>query len=203
MTKSSKGQLKYEISELNMMLSIALAFRYSTESLEKEILSMDIAPEDHTPISGPNTRTKHEVWVAYKAVSHFTLHQAFESFVKYVLAVEGVAVPKIHTLAKLYDRLSNESKHKFQNIHDDTLLVPQKAIAFMYSNVKPPTPKPAHISTVRQQFEFMDQRMRLHLRRYQADDIRKKQFTTYYTDLGPYFAMLDGISKYAHTLKFS
>ena len=204
MARRSANKRKRDVTELNMMLSIALAFRYSTETLEKEVAAMDIAPSDLTRMGGPQSRTKHEVWVAYKAVSHFTLHQAFESFVKYILAVEGGPVPDIHILAKLYDRMSDLSKDRFQRIHEDTVVpVAQEVVSFVYSSTQPDTPKPAQVGTVRQQFDFMDKRMRLHQRRYQSDDVGKTQFTTYYLDMTPYFAMLDGISEYAHTLKVS
>ena len=198
----NKRQRKRDVTELNMMLGIAMAFRYSTETLEKEVAGMAIGPTDMTRMGGPQSRTKHEVWVAYKAVSHFTLHQSFESFVKYILAMEGGPVPVIHLLTKLYDRMSDVSKDTFQRIYEDTVVsAPQEAVAFAYSRTKPATPNSAQVGTVRQQFDFMDKRMRLYLRRYQSDDIGKGQFTTYYIDMAPYFAMLDAISRYAHTLK--
>ena len=140
---ANKRQRKRDVTELNMMLSIALAFRYSTETLEKEVAGMDVAPRDLTRMGGPQSRTKHEVWVAYKAVSHFTLHQAFESFVKYILAVEGGPVPDIHLLAKLYDRMSDVSKDRFQRIYEDTVVpVAQEAVSFVYSPTQPDTRNP-------------------------------------------------------------
>lgn len=96
----AKGQRQ---AELNAMLDSAIAFTEATRTLVADMRTKGYRHDDPTPIAGPGTRPMRDVWRASSAVAHFTLHQAFEAYMKYILAIEGNRAPNIHSLTDLHD----------------------------------------------------------------------------------------------------
>lgn len=71
------------------------------------------------------------------------------------------------------------------------------AIAFLHAYTSPKRPHDANANTVRNWFTIMDEQMRLHLRRYEAEDIGQSRWTIYYVEFEPVFEMLGGIGVHA------
>ena len=196
---------KSQLSELNAMLNIAMAFRHSTEALEKDIQRMGLKNGDMRPIDGrEGSRRAHELWVAYKSVAHFNLHQAYETFIKFILVLEGTKPPHIHALAKLYDLLSDPSKKALETKFDEEVKpAVHEAVAYYVQKPggKPPRkPDDVEVTDVRGHLAFSDREMAGYRRRYDWEDIGKERFTIYVLDMTPYFAVLDRLSAYAHQL---
>ena len=193
-------------AELNAMQNAAIAFTVATKLLADDIRKRGYRHSDPTPVDGGGGRSHTDIWRASSAVAHFNLHQSFEAYIKLILAVEGSRVPPIHPLAKLYERLSCESKAKLDSLHSRIIVPAQtgRCIAIAFKTNSAPVP-PAGLSdetvaNVKQWFKVMDDTMRLFERRYEAEDVGRSRWTVYYLDFDPLFEMLDQINIYASEL---
>ena len=186
------------------MLDSAIAFTEATRTLVADMKARGYRHDDPNPIASPGTRPIQDVWRASSAVAHFMLQQAFEAYLKLILALQGERAPNIYPLAKLHDRLSRESKLKFDRLCRHTVKAAQTnrliAIAFVHSHTRPTSPPDANADTVGNWFTIMDEQMRLHLRRYEAEDIKQGRWTIYFVEYEPLFEMLAGIRDHATTL---
>lgn len=193
-------------AELNAMQNTAIAFTVATKMLAEDIRARGYRYNDATPVDGGGGRSHREIWRASSAVAHFNLHQSFETYLKFILAVEGSTVPPIHPLAKLYERLSNESKAKLDSLHAQIIKPAQtgRCFAVAFKTVSTPTPptRPSDetVTTVQQWFKTMDDTMRLFERRYESEDVGHSRWTVYYLDFEPLFEMLDQIGVHASAL---
>ena len=153
-------------AELNAMQNTAIAFTVATKMLADDIRARGYRHNDATPVDGGGGRSHRDIWRASSAVAHFNLHQSFEAYIKFILAVEGSRVPPIHPLAKLYERLSCESKAKLDSLYAQIIKPAQTgryfAVAFKtVSTSAPPTrPSDETVTTVQQWFKTMDDTMR-------------------------------------------
>ena len=193
-------------AELNAMQNTAIAFTVATKMLAEDIRARGYRHNDATPVDGGGGRSHREIWRASSAVAHFNLHQSFEAYIKFILAVEGSRVPPIHPLAKLYERLSSESKAKLDSLYAQIIKPAQSgrcfAVAFKTVSTPLPPARPSDetVTTVQQWFKTMDDTMRLFERRYEAEDVGRSRWTVYYLDFEPLFEMLDQIGVHASAL---
>ena len=74
-------------AELLAMLDSAIAITVATKILVADIRTNRYWYDNPKPIAGPGTRPVRDVWRASNAVAHFTLHQAFETHMKTILAL--------------------------------------------------------------------------------------------------------------------
>ena len=189
--------------ELNAMLDIAIAFTDATRTLVADMRAKGYDPDDKRPM-GPAKRPMDAAWRASSAVVHFTLHQAFETYLKFILALEDSHVPSTHPLNDLYERLSCESKVKINSLYEQIVKPAHTGdrvmLAAKFSHTAIPDhdrPPDINLDTARQWFAVMDERMRLSERRYEAEDVRRARWTIYYLDFEPLFVILHEIGVYA------
>ena len=193
-------------AELNAMQNTAIAFTVATKLLADDIRARGYRHNDPTPVDGGGGRSHRGIWRASSAVAHFNLHQSFEAYIKLILAAEGSRVPPIHPLAKLYERLSCESKAKLDSLYSQIIKPAQTgrlfAVAFKTTSTPVPPARPSDrtVANVQQWFKTMDDTMRLFERRYEAEDVGRSRWTVYYLDFDPLFEMLDQISVHASEL---
>ena len=190
--------------ELNAMLDSAIAFMEATKTLVADMNMRGYRPHDPKPVAGPGTRSVGDVWRASSAVAHFNLHQALEAYMKLVIALEGSRSPSIHRLTKLYGMMSRESRMEFKRLYRNKVVPAQTdrqiGVAFIFSDVPPKSPANTTANTVRQWFGILDDTMRLHTRRYEAEDVRCARWTVYFVDFEPVFELLYGVAGYAAEL---
>lgn len=193
-------------AELEAMQNTAIAFTVATKMLADDIRTRGYRHDDPTPVVGGGGRSSRDIWRASSAVAHFNLHQAFEAYIKLMLALEGTRVPPIHPLAKLYEFLSPESKGKLDSLYTQVIQPAQtgRQFAVAFKTVSTPTP-PARLSDetvqdVQQWFKTIDNTMRLFERRYEAEDVGRSRWTVYFLDFQPLFEMLDQMAVHASTL---
>lgn len=190
--------------ELNAMLDIAIAFADATKSLVADMRAKAYSPDDKRPV-GPAKRPIDAAWRASSAVVHFTLHQAFETYLKFILGLEESHVPSTHPLSDLYERLSYESKVKVNTLYEQIVKPAYTGDRVMLAAKFSHTPIPDHdrppdirgLDTAKQWFVVMDEQMRLWERRYEAEDVRRARWTIYYLDFEPMFVILHEIGVYA------
>lgn len=190
--------------ELNAMLDIAIAFTDATRTLVADMRAKGYNPDDKRPI-GPAGRPMDAAWRASSAVVHFTLHQAFETYLKFILALEESHVPRTHPLGDLYQRLSCESKVKIDSLYeqivkpaytgDRVMLATKISQTAIPDHDRPPDIKGFH--TAKQWFAVLDEQMRLKKRRYEAEAVGHGRWTIYYLDFEPLFVILHEIGVYA------
>ena len=185
------------------MLDVALAFHTAAALTEHHIVASGLSHADGSSIGGNSSRTKRDMWMGLKATSHFNLHQSFELFLKFILKLEGTEYGRPHGLAQLYDMLSPRSQDELDDAYQSSMAAMgpfrEIGVAF-YVGPKPPQLHDADITTVKDWFEYLDRSLKLHLRRYQWEDIGRGEPILYDTDMGPWFDMLDAMSRYAHKL---
>ena len=192
------------VDELRRMLDLAMAFAQATKSVEQHITDEGYRHDDGSRLA-PSTRTKREVWMALKSVSHFNLHQALELILKFILRLEETKYDNRHPLVSLHDQLSSESREELQRAYEEHLLSKTPGerlhgIAFYYGN-NPPAPPPLRmVDTLRQGFEDLDEDLRLYTRRYAYENVGRGEITVYIFDLDPWINFFDDASKYAHRL---
>lgn len=190
--------------ELNAMLDIAIAFTDATKTLVADMRAKGYDPDDKRPI-GPANRPIDAAWRASSAVVHFTLHQAFETYLKFILALEETDVPSTHPLGDLYERLSCESKVKISSLYEQIVKPAYTGDRVMLAAKFSDAPIPDHdrppdikgLDTAKQWFAVMDEQMRLWERRYEAENVRRARWTIYYLDFEPMFVILHEIAVYA------
>lgn len=190
--------------ELNAMLDIAIAFTDATKTLVADMRAKGYDPYDKRLI-GPAKRPLDAAWRASSAVVHFTLHQAFETYLKFILALEETDVPSTHPLGDLYERLSCESKVKISSLYEQIVKPAYTGDRIMLAAKFSHTPIPDHdrppdikgLDTAEQWFAVMDEQMCLSKRRYEAEDVRRARWTIYYLDFEPMFVILHEIGVYA------
>ena len=138
----SKGNALRHI-ELNAMLDIAIAFTDATRTLVADMRAKGYDPDDKRPI-GPARRPIDAVWRASSAVVHFTLHQAFKTYLKFILALEESHVPNTHSLSDLYERLSCESKMRVNSLYEQIVKPAHTGDRVMLAHKSSPFAIPAH-----------------------------------------------------------
>lgn len=78
-------------------------------------------------------RREVERWIAHKSVSHFNLHQCFESFIKCIRAIERIPTGNVHPLASLVEDLSSDSANVLERAYQETVRASgESAIAFCF-----------------------------------------------------------------------
>ena len=100
----------HKLNEQYAMLNEAQAFQHSTHLIELCIKENGLKNGDLRPFQGGDGARIHDIWISYKAVSHFLLHQVFETYIKLILRAEDVNVPYSHRLVTLHDLMSSDSK---------------------------------------------------------------------------------------------
>ena len=192
------------IDELGGMLNVALAFHQTARLVEKHIANAGFRQDNGSRLAPDTPRTQREVWMALKAASHFNLHQSFELFLKFILRLEGTDHGHRHPLGELYVKLSAESREYVDGSYERALVSVQKGQSqiegFAYDKETPPRPLNKEVTTAKQGFEFFDEVMRLHQRRYEYENIGRGEITWYMDDMSPWFEMLNDMSQYAHRL---
>ena len=192
------------IDELRSMLDVALAFHTSAVLVERHIADADYRHDDGSRLAASTSRTKREMWMALKAVSHFNLHQSFEVFMKFILRLEGTDHGRGHLLGKLYDMLSPASREEvdraYARVMESIEHGQQTGVVFYYGKQPPPGPPQEEVATAKQGFEHFDNTLQLHQRRYEYENIGRGEWTIYMIDLAPWFDMLSDFSRYAHKL---
>ena len=192
------------IAELRSMLDVALAFQTSAELVEQHIEDAGYRHDDGTRLAPTTSRTRREMWMALKAVSHFNLHQSFEVFLKFILRLEGTNHGHGHPLGKLYDLLSPASRQQVDRAYERALASmedgQQTGVAFYHGKVPPAGPPNEEVTTAQQGFKSFDDTLRLHQRRYVYENVRRGKWTVHMIDMRPWFNMLSDLSRYAHEL---
>ena len=144
-----------------------------------------------------------ERWIAHKNVSHFNLHQCFESFIKCIRAIERTPTPNLHPLARLFDGLSHNSANALDGAWKETVGASgERAIALCFSPTPPEPIASTQVRCLRDMLAHWDGPFGLHRKRYQWEQAGRGQSMQFMDDMTPHFRLMDRIEAHvARTLQ--
>ncbi len=170
-----------------MMYDTGHAFGVIARATE-DIIEMSGLRADHA------NQREIERWVAHKNVSHFNLHQCFESFIKCIRAIERVPTPNIHPLAKLFDGLSADSKTALERAYEETVRASgERAISLSFSTVRPDPIPSTRVACLRDMLAHWDGPFGLYKKRYQWEQAGVGKVMQFLDDMTPYFNLMGRI----------
>ncbi len=148
-------------------------------------------------------RREIERWIAHKNVSHFNLHQCFESFIKCIRAIERIPTPNIHPLANLFDGLSSDSANALERAYKETVWSSdERAISLCISPTQPGPIPSTQVACLRDMLAHWDGPFGLHKKRYQWEQAGAGKPMQFLDDMTPYFDLMDRVdSRVAEMLR--
>ena len=186
-----------------MMYDSVIEFLATAEHAESKIKSHGLSYEHNEVVRGTQDRRSREMWVALKTVSHFNLHIALEVLLKLSvwLLTKRAAIPKGHELTELYDQLGESVKSLFQEYYDaaQQKADPDDYHCVAFRNTESPIEgdafeKKRSLQSLRETFEYLDEDAQLHLKRYSYEQVEKREWRHYLSDISVFAEFIRDVS---------
>ncbi len=138
-----------------------------------------------------------------KTASHFNFGIALELFLKSLMLAENKNPPKKHTLVKIFNKLSYESRDKAKKLFSETA---GKENNSLVAFINTPTPDPSLVSsppnrnlhTFEDWLGYFDEEMQMEIKRYSHENIPNREWRHYIENLNPFIEFLKNAIEQVH-----
>ena len=175
-------------------------FKTTAALVESEIGRHGIRGDRNTVVPDMKGRRHQETWESMKTVSHFNLATALELMLKLLLFRNNTAVPKRHSLTKLYAALPAPARQRLESTYQESRAVRPggyELVAFLNtaSPSEPERPAARDISTLSGFFEYFDEDVVLWKKRYSWEFVDRGQCRHYLSDIAVFIEFINRVMK--------
>ena len=198
---TNREPTKIEDVEYELLFGSILDFAKVATLVESEITRHRVLDKQRRTVQDQYGRTYEDMWASLKTVSHFNLGIALELMLKLLLTRNLRAIPqgwRGHQLTILHDDLPESVKQKLESTFQGSRRVAPDgpdivALVAITAAGTSGLPKGRGRKSLRDFFEYLDQVVRLSVKRYSYEEVQQQRPRHYLYSLSVFTTFIDRV----------